>query len=235
MPPTTTAPSRLARALTAAAATLLLSIGSLAAATPASAHDELRSSDPAAGATLETPPEQLTLTFSGEISTEAGATEIQVTDADGTSLTDGDPVVEGAVVTQPLTDAASGAVTVLWKVVSSDGHPISGELGFTVTAPPTPTPTPTATPTETPTATPTAEPTPTPTVSPEPADSTFSDVWPWIVGAVIVAGLGGALIYLLVSRNRRLRDGEALRASAAEAAAGRTPTGDPGSDSPGRG
>ena len=62
------------------------------------------------------------------------------------------PLVEGTVVTQPLSGAASGLVTVLWKVVSSDGHPISGEFGFTVTAPPTPTPTATATPSEEPTA-----------------------------------------------------------------------------------
>ena len=40
-------------------------------------------------------PAQLTLTFSGGWSTEQGATEVQVTDAAGTSLVDGDPVVAG--------------------------------------------------------------------------------------------------------------------------------------------
>ena len=117
-------------------------------AAPASAHDELVSTDPAAGAAVDALPAQLTLTFSGELATDPGATELQVTDAAGTSLANGDPVVADTTVTQPLAGAASGAITVLWKVVSSDGHPISGEYTFTVTAPapsPTPTPTPSAT------------------------------------------------------------------------------------------
>ena len=83
--------------------------GGLLVASPASAHDELVSSDPAADSSLDALPAQLTLTFSGELATDPGATELQVTDAAGTSLADGDRVVEGTVVTQPLTGAASGA------------------------------------------------------------------------------------------------------------------------------
>ncbi len=175
MPENTPAPRPFARTLAAAAAALLLVTGGLLAAAPASAHDELVSTDPAADSTVEALPAELTLTFSGELATEAGATEMQVTDAAGTSLADGEPVVEGTTVTQALTGAASGPITVLWKVVSSDGHPISGEYGFTVSAPTTPTPTPTETPaptaSATPSDTPSAEPTETPTVAPVPADS----------------------------------------------------------------
>jgi copper resistance protein C len=237
MPSTHTAqtPRRpVGRAFAAAAAALLLTLGGLVTAAPASAHDELISSDPAADAELDALPDEFTLTFSGELATDPGATALQVTDSAGVSLADGDPVVEGTIVTQGLTGAASGAITVLWKVVSSDGHPISGELDFTVAAPPTPTPTPTetATPTATPTESPTAAPTPTPTETPVPAsDSTFSDVWPWLLGLLLLVGVGGAVIYLLASRSRRLRDEEALRASAAEAAAG-GPASPSGPDSP---
>lgn len=221
--PTHTTPSRsLGRTLAAAAAALLLTAGGLLVASPASAHDELLSSDPAADSALDALPEQLTLTFSGELATDPGATELQVTDAAGTSLADGEPLVEGTLVTQPLTGAASGAITVLWKVVSSDGHPISGELAFTVTAPPTPTPTPTATATSsaTPSDAPTAEPTATPTVSPVPADSGNAAL-PWVIGGLLLlAAVGGAVTYLLVSRARRVRDEEALRAGAEQRAAG---------------
>ncbi len=81
---------------------------------------------------------------------------IQVTDATGTPLTEGAPTVSGTVVTQALAGSASGAVTVVWRVVSSDGHPIDGTFSFTVPAAPTPTAT--VTPTTTPSATPTPSP-----------------------------------------------------------------------------
>jgi len=220
MPANTASPRPLRRAITAAAAALLLAAGGLLVASPASAHDELVSSDPAADTSLEALPAELTLTFSGELATDPGATELQITDASGALLADGDPVVEGTVVTQPLSGAASGLVTVLWKVVSSDGHPISGDFGFTVTAPPTPTPTATSAPSEDPTAAPTEEPTAEPTEAPVPADSS-NPALPWIIGGLLLlAAIGGAVAYLLISRAHRIRDEEALRASAAEAAAG---------------
>jgi len=224
MPDTTTASRSFARTLAAAAAALLLVTGGLVAAAPASAHDELVSTDPAADSTVEELPAQLTLTFSGELATDAGATELQVTDAAGTSLGDGDPAVGGTSVTQALTGAVSGPITVLWKVVSSDGHPISGQFAFTVTAPATPTPKPTAetpapTASATPSDTPSAEPTETPTVAPEPVDSS-SAALPWIIAGLLLAAVGGAVTYLLVSRARRLRAEEELRAGAAEAATG---------------
>ena len=211
--PTNTAPPRsFRRAITAAAAALLLAAGGLLVASPASAHDELVSTDPAADTSLEALPAQLTLTFSGELATDPGATELQVTDASGAVLSDGDSVVEGTVVTQPLSGAASGLVTVLWKVVSSDGHPISGDFAFTVTAPPTPTPTATAGPSEEPTAEPTEEPTAEPTEAPVPVDSS-NPALPWIIGGLLLLALvGGAVAYLLVSRARRVRAEEALRA-----------------------
>ncbi|MET0736511.1 MAG: copper resistance CopC family protein [Microbacterium sp.] len=189
-------------------AALLLSAAVLAAAamilpaSPAHAHDELIGSDPASGATLDASPAQLTLTFSAEIADDPGATEVQVTDAAGTALA-GAPSAQDNVLTVPLEGEASGAVTVLWKVVSSDGHPISGEFAFTVT--------PAVTPTETPTATPTPEPTPseepsetaTPSAPPATEDSSTSDAWPWIIGGVLLVAVAGAVVYLLVSRARR--------------------------------
>jgi len=132
-------PRRVAGAAIAVLVGVLLSV----TAAPAFAHDELLGADPAAGAQLEALPESLTLTFSGVLLDEPGATAVVVTDAAGISLTDGDPVLDGTSLTQPLSAETAGIVTVIWRVVSSDGHPISGEYTFTVgdgTASPVATP-----------------------------------------------------------------------------------------------
>ncbi|MFF2485579.1 copper resistance protein CopC [Microbacterium sp. NPDC058062] len=183
-------------------AALLVAFGVvLATASPAHAHDELLGSDPAADSTLDALPAQLTLTFSAEIADDAGASVVEVTDASGASLVDGTPTTQDNVLTQPLTGEASGAVTVLWKVVSSDGHPISGEFTFTVAGAPTPTETATPTPTETSAPTQSAE--PTPTVTSEPVADEGSSALPWIIAGVLALALIAAVVYLLVSRSRR--------------------------------
>lgn len=98
----------------------------------ARAHDELIGSDPEDGAALDAAPEAVTLTFSGPIS-DLGA-QVVLEDASGGALTEGEPRVDGTQVVQDLADLGTGDYTVLWRVTSSDGHPISGELSFTVTA-----------------------------------------------------------------------------------------------------
>lgn len=119
------------RTLPAVLTTVLLAAAALLVpALPAAAHDELIGTDPASDAVLETLPEQITLSYSADVLTDAGATVIEVTDAAGTSLTDGVPEVSGSEVTQALAGPASGTVTVQWRVVSSDGHPVSGEYAF---------------------------------------------------------------------------------------------------------
>lgn len=116
--------------MTAVIAAVLLVLAGAAA--PASAHDELLSSDPAADSVLDTAPETLTLTFSGVLTGGEGATEMAVTDATGADLTTGSPVTDGVRVTQSIDAAATGTIHVAWRVVSSDGHPISGEYSFVV-------------------------------------------------------------------------------------------------------
>lgn len=172
-----------------------------APASPALAHDALVASDPADGAVLETLPSQIALDFSAPISSEPGATELQVTDAAGTSLVDGEPSIDQARLTQALAGPAAGEVTVLWKVVSSDGHPISGQFAFTVEEPaPTAEPTPAET----------AAPTPSATATPVPAPAQpVVDDTPWVIGGMIGAGVLGALSYLVVARLRRASRGGA--------------------------
>lgn len=202
------------RLLLLLAALLIATASVIATAAPAAAHDRLLGSDPAAASTVEQLPTTLSLTFSAAIATDAGASEVQVTDAAGTPLVDGAPVIDGPILAQPLTPVtAAGPVTVLWKVVSSDGHPISGEFTFTVASmppDPTPTPTPTETPADTPSATSAPE-TPTETATPAPTDgesaSDSASYVPWIIVAVLGALVVAATAYLIASRARRRRGG----------------------------
>ncbi|WP_298752305.1 copper resistance protein CopC [uncultured Serinicoccus sp.] len=112
---------------------LLAALALVALPLPAQAHDELTGSDPEDGATVEAGElDEVTMTFSGQIA-EVGAA-VTVTDPDGGSALEGEPEVEGTEVTQDLVDdLADGDYAVAWRVTSEDGHPISGEFGFTVT------------------------------------------------------------------------------------------------------
>lgn len=117
-----------ARAATATGL-LALSLGF----TPAYAHDELVSTNPAADTTLEQAPSELELTYSGDIMDVAGANQVRVTNAAGETVTEGEPEVDGTVVTQDLaTQETDDTYTVTWRVVSSDGHPIQGTFTYTV-------------------------------------------------------------------------------------------------------
>lgn len=196
-----------------AAAVLLAVAAFLLPATPANAHDELLGSDPAADATVDALPAEISLTFSGIIAPDEGASEVSVTDAAGTELADGTPTTQDNVLTQPLAGEASGVLTVLWKVVSSDGHPISGEFEFTVAGGPSPTQTTTPEPTQTTTPEPTPSESTSPSASPVPSggDATFAEAWPWVIGGILLAGLGGAVLYLVLSRARRERELAAAR------------------------
>lgn len=116
------------RAVVLALSSVLLA---LLAVQPARAHDVLQETSPQDGAQLTEAPEELVLTYSGQIS-DLG-TQVQVTGPQGPA-TDGEPEVQGREVVQPLADELpAGDYEVAWRVTSSDGHPISGTLGFTVT------------------------------------------------------------------------------------------------------
>ncbi|WME22055.1 copper resistance protein CopC [Brachybacterium sp. GU-2] len=118
-----------AAALAALFAALLAAL--LALGAPAQAHDTLLESDPADGATLETSPEAITLTFSADILEVSPL--VRITDESGEQLAEITPSVDGPVATATLEEPLpAGTSTVQWRVVSSDGHPIEGT--FEVTA-----------------------------------------------------------------------------------------------------
>lgn len=103
----------------------------------ASAHDELISSDPAAGATVTKSPEKIELDFSGELQQLAGAqtSVVALSAEDGTKIAS-EVTTKGKTVTVvPESKLASGTYKLVYRVVSSDGHPISDSINFTVKLP----------------------------------------------------------------------------------------------------
>lgn len=197
-----TSTSRLPAALIALAAALLAALLVLLSPLSAAAHDALVSSSPAADSSVETLPTELTLTFSAKLIDGQGATEVVVTDPDGADVTDGAATVDGAVVTQPLSGSGpAGDYHVIWKVVSSDGHPTSGEFSFTVTTGDTgdTTPTPSATATPAPSASEeSADPTATPTSGPTPEDAADGSPWIWLLGIVGLLIVAGVVVWLVM-------------------------------------
>lgn len=99
----------------------------------AQAHDVIESSNPANGATVAAVPASVQLTF--DHTPIAIGTEIQVKDASGTNQSDGAAQVVDNKVTQAIKPGApAGTYTVVWRVVSSDSHPIEGTFTFTATS-----------------------------------------------------------------------------------------------------
>lgn len=115
----------------------------LLVAGPASAHDQLLSSDPKDGATLDEQPTSITLTFSSA-PLDTGI-EVALVGPDGATAQGQDIQVDDKVVTAQLTDdLPAGPYDVAWRVVSSDGHPIEGEFSYAVEGPAEPVEEPTA-------------------------------------------------------------------------------------------
>lgn len=193
---------------------------------PAAAHDALIDSSPKSGATVDTAPTEVTLTFA-EPAGDAVAPTIVVTGPDGSQLESGAPLVEGTTIRQALLPTSEpGAYDVAFRVVSADGHPISGAIEFTVSAqvapPAVEEPEPDAN-ASTPAAPSAAAGSTAPVQSslasagssgpsPKPSSSEMvgapmsnssdggSSPWPWVIGGVAVLALLGAGGYLAWSR-----------------------------------
>jgi methionine-rich copper-binding protein CopC len=201
------------RALMAALVSLA---AALTAATPSAAdvvalpaHAQLVSTDPADGDTRDTVAE-VTLTFSEEVN--AKFVQVQVDGPSGDEA-DGAPATDGPVVTQALVpDLPSGEHTVVYRVVSVDGHPVSGTFSFTTTDGPSESPSPTTSPSEATSAagtttSPPAVSSPEPSVSAAPTSTSSPGTPGWLVpvliGLVVLVLLAGGF---LLARPRRGRD-----------------------------
>ncbi|NUT69584.1 copper resistance CopC family protein [Pseudarthrobacter sp. C4D7] len=106
----------------------------LVSSAPAQAHDSLDSSNPANGSTVSAMPAKIELTF--DHTPIAINSIVRVEDATGTDQADGPVQIVDNVVSQPVKPGTpEGKYTVVWRVVSSDGHPIEGTFTFTAGGP----------------------------------------------------------------------------------------------------
>jgi methionine-rich copper-binding protein CopC len=119
--------------LSALLGTIVFAAAFLGFSAPALAHDAAESSSPAQGATVEAPPEKVSVTFNKN-PLGIGA-QFSVKDSAGAEWADGAVEIVDNVASEKLkAGAPAGAYTVAWRVVSSDSHPIEGTFGFTARA-----------------------------------------------------------------------------------------------------
>lgn len=122
--------SRSTRQLVAALAILVgvLALGT----TAASAHATLESSSPADGQSVLTSPSEIRITFSEAVTTISGG--LSVLDADGKTVDTGNSeIVDGRTLVAPISESLSdGTYVATYRVLSADGHPVSGSLLFGV-------------------------------------------------------------------------------------------------------
>ncbi|WP_410655394.1 copper resistance protein CopC [Amycolatopsis sp. lyj-112] len=152
----------------------------LAGVQPAMAHSVLVSSDPAKDSSIASAPSVVSLMFNEPL--DHSFSELTVLGPDGSSQWEGGvPVVAGEKLSAPLRAlGAAGVYTVKYRVVSADGHPVSGSVPFTLTiagagkaaADPVVR---------------------TDTMAAPPAAGDSMPVWPWIAGAALVA-IAGAFV-----------------------------------------
>ncbi len=111
--------------------TLLALTAVVLGAAPVPAHTELVSSSPKDGASVTTLPAMVELTFSEPVGSRG--LFVVVTDPAGAQVAVGKPDVSDDTVRQATNGRGpAGDYTLVYRVVSADGHPVSGELRFVV-------------------------------------------------------------------------------------------------------
>lgn len=162
--------------------------------TAASAHDELVSSNPEAGATLKQAPEEITLEFSGELQTMSGVNSTVVELSNDGKAVEAKAEIKGKTVTvTPAKSLENGEYELEYRIVSSDGHPVDSKLDFTVNTSAKPTPSMISAPSESAQA---AKPSEAQQENDNPLQAAGSNVSPviWVVIGVVI--LGGAIAVL---------------------------------------
>ena len=119
----------------------LLFILAFVALPSANAHSDLISSNPAIDQVLEAFPSEMSLTFNEELISIEGESVNTLTlqGTDGANYDLLAPTVVGAVLSAKASSAdyPAGDYLLKYRVVSADGHPISGEIAFSTQSPTT--------------------------------------------------------------------------------------------------
>lgn len=183
------------RLLSAIATGVVAGVLVLAVATPASAHNYVVESTPSDGEVLTALPEAWRV-VTNDTMLHAGNDAVfglWVRDADGLFYGDGCVSVSGSEMTAAPVIGAAGDYTLVYSLISADGHPLTGEIPFEW-----------APAAETDVATGAAEATRCGATPEEPGTESPTippDVW-WIAGAVGAVGVA-VIVTVLVARRRR--------------------------------
>jgi methionine-rich copper-binding protein CopC len=113
-----------------AASILMISAFSVAGASSALAHSGLVSTTPANDAVLNEAPSSISFTFDEELLADADS--ISLNAADGTNVVSAKVEPTGKTVELPWpSDLPAGDYQAAYRVVSADGHPVTGAISFT--------------------------------------------------------------------------------------------------------
>lgn len=172
-----------------AIALLLSGVAVVTTAPPAFAHAELTASSPAENASIASAPTRIELTFNEAVTLPADA--LEVVGPDNVTWQVGTPQIAGAKLTFPVTpNGPAGRYTIVYRVVSGDGDPVSGSVAFTLTSPAVATTTATTTTTTTTTTTVPAPASTEPSQTSPAAGDGGTLLWVWLAaGAVLLAAL----------------------------------------------
>ncbi|MCC5578842.1 copper resistance protein CopC [Microtetraspora sp. AC03309] len=104
----------------------------LGVAMPAQAHNVLVGSDPKDGAQVATAPDRITLDFDQPVRRDFA--RIAVTGPDGATYERGEVTAKADSVSIGLAPLGpAGAYVIGYRIVSNDGHPVTGTITFTLT------------------------------------------------------------------------------------------------------
>lgn len=124
---------------------VLLVVSLMIVPAPVSAHTSLLQTDPQPNSTLDHSPDLITLRFDQPL--QSGFSKITVYDITKRPVTANPNVTGGgdpSTLTIGLPKLATGVYSVIWQVLSSDGHVVRGAYVFTVALPGDPPPAPVA-------------------------------------------------------------------------------------------
>ncbi|MGB2920329.1 MAG: copper resistance CopC family protein [Mycobacterium sp.] len=172
-------PAVVTRLIAVAALSVALVTGALAAAGVAAAHAARIAEDPAENSELTEAPARVSATFNEAMQAQFAA--MTVIGPDGVGWSDGEPAVDGAVISVGVRPRApAGDYTVNYRATSADGHVVSGSWSYRLlpaagTAPE-----------------PTTSSSPVPDAAP-PASDTDADglpIWPFVAGVTVLVAAG---------------------------------------------
>ncbi|WP_062521248.1 copper resistance CopC family protein [Demequina silvatica] len=195
-------PRTLTRSLAALAALAAVAL----AATPAAAHTALVSSDPEEGATV-TELREVSLEFTEQLLDIGNELAIVAADGTRTELEIEEPVTETVTAAVPDDALVPGDTTLVFRVVSADGHPIEGTVAFTYApAEQSPSASPSASASASASASPSASAVELPTASPTPHVTVYEETGPNPAVYVIIGAVAAAALALTVALRMRRRE-----------------------------